>query len=346
MLPRAKQASLLVVAGLTPLIFLASSPRPVERSAFRYPNECDAILRSGIFDKEDITDFHIRHTQVRNITCDRNAGVDLDDATLTSSEFCSQNYETTLRADKYTKSVRHASQVIASAWASCISNNNIGLRHYFTTTKDPRKFQYTIVFDVIGEPAFSTIRNWSMSPASVLATCRGVRPRPGSHVPEGGVTLDCERSVDDTVSVTVDATSGIAPPITLPAVVNHYLLKVSPPDDLGWVSIGPKKSKSPQEIVRTSSSERIYLNNYFKPDVSVYTLTFNIQDQHPGSDFKPCWSGRFEITKDGVPLVVQSPRCCNGGCGGVTSWSRSFDLDVSAQKLVGVSLSRPSKSTQ
>ena len=141
-------------------------------------DRCEAILRTGVFDTADILDLHVRHDTVRQISCGGGSSFDLLEGLMRSNDFCSKTFNDFVVVDQYVEAVRRASRVIANAWLDCVKQPQ-GLVHYFTTTTDPGRFQYTLRFHVIGKPYVSKIKSWSMSPESVKKSCTGQMPQGG-----------------------------------------------------------------------------------------------------------------------------------------------------------------------
>jgi hypothetical protein len=287
-------------------------------------NRCDAILRGGVFDTTDILDLKIRHEQVKSLTCNSSLSVNLGEPSLSQGDYCNSDFREVVRIDQFVQSIRRASRVIANAWLECVRQKR-GLTQYFTTTSDPRRFQYTLLFDVDGAPEFSRIRSWSMQPASVLRNCVGRIPgRDVRQVGDAGITIDCVRPLNTTVTVTVDSVSGRADPITLPAVEDFYVLRMGSPDDESQCFLNG-------QLILSSTfgtPEKTLLLNPSLANPGTNTLRCVVIDRAPNSNFDPCFSGRFMLEKNGVALFDWQPRCCGAGCPACCN-RISFDQSVS-----------------
>ena len=296
-------------------------------------DRCDAILRGGIFDTADVLDLYSRYETVRKVACGSETDFAIDDSSafLSTSDFCNQDFRNVVVRDDYVKSIRRASNTIASAWVECLKQEASGLFHYFTTTKDPTRFQYTILFKSVGEPRTSKLKNWIMTPAPGTqgVTCKGKVPKKDvKSVDDTGITLDCIRPEDVTITVAVNAVSGKADPVVLPAVEHAYVVAISDVDYVGKCFLTNDGGGDVEVLSQLYGRGRISL--FLNPKLSA-SATPRLRCQIDDNDATPngCWSARFEIIRDGITLVDSNNRCCWAGCpGGERAWNQTFPILV------------------
>jgi hypothetical protein len=295
-------------------------------SVARAQDQCNAILRSGVFDTTDTLDLKSRWERTRSITCQNDLKFNLGEPSLTSSDFCNREYKDIVVVDQYVQAVRRASAVIATAWVECLRLTSQGLFHYFTTTPDPKRFQYTALFKSVGQPRQTRVRDWSIEPRTI--SCKGSLLRKGSRVDDTTRSIDCARSPDQTVTIRIETDSGKADPVVLPAVSpDAYVLIMNPVDDDAQCSLQ----------INGGAAQTILSLSYGLPTKTLFLtpsltqskkhwLRCTASDRHPNSIFQACWSYSIRLVRNGNDVINWTRGCCGSGCPGGQVLNESFEF--------------------
>ena len=204
-----------LLASFLPAISLLAVPQ-----AFALDSVCDAILKHGIYDKENVLDFQHKYNLSKDVICNSEARSSNYDGSLNyntitgsassnqsySSSYCSSDYDEALSNTLYKKIAQKASNVIASSWSECIRQNNSGVSHYIQPSQDPKRFIYHSQYSPGGEKGFTEVRQWAISPSSDV-TCQGDIPKAGDQITASGFSLICTRREADLAVIVVATTT-------------------------------------------------------------------------------------------------------------------------------------------
>lgn len=202
------------LASFLPAISLLAVPQ-----AFALDSVCDAILKHGIYDKENVLDFQHKYNLSKDVICNSEARSSNYDGSLNyntitgsasseqsySSSYCSSDYDEALSNTLYNKIAQKASRVIASSWSDCVREKNSGVSHYIQPSKDPKRFIYHIQYTPGGDSGYTEVRQWAISPESDV-NCVGDAPKKGDRITSSGVSLICNRK-DSDLAILVIATT-------------------------------------------------------------------------------------------------------------------------------------------
>jgi hypothetical protein len=296
-------------------------------------NDCDAILRGGVFDVKVEASNTLALSILKKSVCSSDNSFGIQDFTATMKDVCDNTFEEQLTTDSRLSELHQASKTIANAWRDCVESSK-GLIHYFQPTPDPTKFYYIITYAAIGKKNTATLRDWKMEPPKVADSCQ-TQPDKNTGLPKvtrigkdtivdaAGITLLCTRDRSQQIDVAVNADEGlfagrVNPGLTFPAdpVIWHFLLGTA--DDVAQCVLkgpsGEQELSFDANLQSPAPPTVTLLNDHMARGQN--RLECQAADKIPDSNGKACWHYTMTVFKNGDVFWNPSKSCCGSdACG-------------------------------
>lgn len=301
------------------LLSLAIFLSLVSKASVAGSEHCEAILKHGVYDEHQSLSLRYMERVTHAVACRAQSGGfsipyrGIQVSAASNSNRCNSNYARLISSSQDMEYHRVINRAIVEAWSDCVKTKS-GLKHWFSTTPNPSRFTYTLYYDEVGRPHETNV-TVNMQPQSVWETCtspdgnRARRRIRGIHDSE--MTLTCNRTPQQDVTVSVQATNGSAEKIDLPGLEDVIILRTVAADDIASCTI---RNATTNRAVSVGSNTELRPPLLGEGDNELHCTA---TDTKHGSHGYRCYNAVFTMERNGhlfSPWGEFAP-CCGSRCG-------------------------------